>query len=88
MLLMFWGMSVMAGDACGTGVQPEPRVCDGNYFATWWLAYGALLLAAAVVTPVAILLAPRFRVPRWPWPLLVIALLPIMTVGYFVMISR
>lgn len=90
-LTVVWGMSVMAGDSCGTrgpNGPPEPRICDGEYFATWWLGYAAVLVAAAIVTPILILLAPRFRWWRWTMPFAVSVMLLVVTVGYFVMITR
>ena len=84
---MFWLMSVMAGDSCGS-VPDELKVCNGNYFATWWLTYAAVLAGAVLVTPIAILLAGRRQMVRWPWPALVIVLLIAATVGYGYMLSR
>lgn len=70
-LALFWLMSVMAGDSCGS-VPHDLRMCSGNYFAQWFFGYAAVLVAGAVVTPVAIVLAGRRGGRRWPWPLLTI----------------
>jgi hypothetical protein len=78
---MFWVMSVMMTDSCGSVVD-EPRVCDGEYFATWFFAYAAVLVAGLLVTPIAIVVAGRRGKLRWPWPAFVIVLLIAATIGY------
>jgi hypothetical protein len=87
LLGMFWLMSVMAGDSCGS-VEPGLRVCDGNYFVTWWFAYAGVLIGAVFVTPIAIIVAGRTGKWRWPWPVLAIVLLVAASVGYGFMLSR
>jgi hypothetical protein len=87
MLGMFWLMSVMAGDSCGS-VPDDLRVCDGNYFVTWWFTYAAVLVAAVFATPIAIIVAGKRGHRRWPWPLLAIVLLVAASVGYGYMLSR
>ncbi|HUP99465.1 MAG TPA: hypothetical protein VM093_03310 [Aeromicrobium sp.] len=84
---MFWVMSVMMTDSCGSVVD-EPRVCDGQYFATWFFAYAAALAVGLLATPVAIVVAGRMGKPRWPWPVLVIVLLAAATIGYGFAFSR
>ena len=87
MLAVFWMMSVMMTDSCGS-VDVEPKVCDGAYFATWFFAYAGVLAIAAVATPIAILLAGRDGRLRWPWPVLAILLLIAATAGYVFLFTR
>lgn len=86
LLLLFLGLSVMAGDACGTGVPgaPDPRICSGMYFATLFYGYALVLLAAAVITPVLILRADGWR---WLRPVLVTLLLLVLFVVYMTMLT-
>lgn len=86
-LVLFWLMSVMMTDSCGS-VSDELRVCDSTYFATWFFAYAAVLAVVAVTTPVAIIVAGRRQAKRWPWPVLAIALLVAASAGYVVLFSR
>ena len=87
LLGMFWLMSVMAGDSCGS-VPNDLKVCDGDYFATWFFAYATVLAGAVVVTPIAIIVAGRLGKWRWPWPVLAIVLLIAASVGYGFALSR
>jgi len=87
MLAVFWMMSVMMTDSCGS-VAEELKVCDGAYFATWFFAYAAVLAIAAIATPIAILLAGRNGRWRWPWPALAIVLLAGATAGYVFLFTR
>lgn len=87
LLAPLWLMSVMAGDSCGSVID-EPRVCDGNYFVTWFFGYAGVLLVAAVATPIAIVIAGRRGRWRWPWPVVAIALLVAATVVYVYALSR
>jgi hypothetical protein len=84
---IFWLMSVMMTDSCGS-VPIEPRVCDGAYFATWFFAYAAVLVLAVLATPIAIIVAGRNRKWRWPWPVLMIVLLIAASAGYLYAFSR
>jgi hypothetical protein len=87
MLVVLSALSVMATDPCGTGVD-EPRVCDGDYFATAFFGYWSVLILAAIAVPILILIAGRRERRRWPWPLAAIGILLVLTVGYFVVISQ
>jgi hypothetical protein len=87
LLGMFWLMSVMAGDSCGA-TSNDLKVCDSTYFVFWWFAYAAVLVAAALFTPVAIIVADRRGAWCWPWPVLAIVVLTAATVGYGVLLSR
>lgn len=78
---MFWLMSVMMTDSCGSVID-EPRVCDGEYFATWFFAYAAVLAAGLLITPIGIIVAGRRGKRRWPWPVIVILVLVAATIGY------
>ena len=86
LLLLFLGLSVMAGDACGTGGPDiiEPRICSGTYFASLFYGYALVLLVAAVATPILILKADRLR---WLRPLLVMVLLAVLFVVYMALLS-
>ena len=86
-LVLFWLMSVMMTDPCGSVVD-EPRVCDSTYFATWFFAYAAILAVAALATPIAIIVAGRRQAKRWPWPILAIVLLVAASAGYVALFSR
>lgn len=86
-LALFWMMSVMMTDSCGS-VDDEPKVCDSAYFATWFFAYAAVLVIAALATPIAILLAGRNGRWRWPWPTLAILLLAAASAGYVFLFTR
>lgn len=84
---MFWVMSVMMTDSCGSVID-EPRVCAGEYFATWFFAYAAVLVLAVLATPIAIIVAGRKGRRRWPWPALTILLLVGATAGYIYVFTR
>lgn len=86
-LSVFWLMSVMMTDSCGSVID-EPKVCDGNYFATWFFAYAAVLVIAVLATPIAIIVAGRMGRLRWPWPALTILLLAAATAGYIFLFTR
>jgi len=81
-LAPLWLMSVMMTDSCGS-VADEPAVCNSGYFATGWIGFAGLLLAAAVLTPIAIVVAGKRGNRRWKWPLVAIAVLVVAT-GTFV----
>ena len=87
LLVPFWFMSVMMTDSCGSVIE-EPRVCDGDYFATWFFAYAAVLVVAAIATPIAIVVAGRKGRLQWPWPALTILLLAAATAGYVYLFTR
>lgn len=87
-LLVFLVFSVMAGDSCGSGVQPAPRVCEGDYFATIFFAFGFLLLVMAVAVPVMIVVAGRRGWYRWLQPLLGMVILLAGGVLYAFLLSR
>jgi len=86
LLLLFLGLSVMAGDACGTGGPDiiEPRICSGAYFASLFYGYALVLLVAAVATPILILRADRLR---WLRPLLMMVVLAVLFVVYMALLS-
>jgi hypothetical protein len=84
---MLWLMSVMMTDSCGSVID-EPLVCNGAYFATWFFAYAAALVVGLLATPIAIVVAGRKGMPRWPWPVLVIVLLAAASVGYVYAFTR
>lgn len=86
-LVPFWFMSVMMTDSCGA-VPEAARVCDGAYFATWFFAYAAVLVLAALATPIAIIVAGRRGAPRWPWPLLTMVALAAASAGYVFLFTR
>jgi hypothetical protein len=83
-LFIFLIFSVMAGDACGTGVA-EPRICSGVYFTTIFYGFGLLLLIAAVVVPVTIVLAER---RRWLRPILGMVVLSVAAVAYVILVTQ
>ena len=85
---LFLVFSVMAGDSCGSGVEPALRVCDGDYFATIFFAFGFLLLVVAVTVPVLILIAGRRGWHRWLQPVLGIVVLVIGTVAYGFLLAQ
>lgn len=82
-LFIFLIFSVMAGDACGTGVA-EPRICTGVYFAVIFYGFAAVLLVAAVAVPVLIL---RARRRRWLRPLLGMVALTVAAVVYIGLVT-
>jgi hypothetical protein len=84
---MLWLTSVMMTDSCGS-VADEPAVCNAAYFVTWWFAYAALLVLAALVTPIAIVVAGKRGNVRWKWPVLVILLLAAASAGYIFLFTR
>ena len=84
---VFWLMSVMMTDSCGA-VPDELRICDSDYFATWFFAYAAVLVVAVIATPLAIIIAGRKGRLRWPWPALTIVLLAAATAGYVFVFTR
>jgi hypothetical protein len=84
---MFWLMSVMAGDSCGS-VPNDLKVCDGTYFVTWFFAYAGVLVFAAIATPIAIVVAGRRGSLRWPWPVVAIVALIAASAGYLFALSR
>jgi hypothetical protein len=88
LLFMFLVLSVMAGDSCGSGVEPQPRVCEGDYFATIFFAFGASLVVAALAVPVLIIVAGQRGWYRWLQPVFGIVFLVIATVVYFFFLSR
>ena len=79
--------SVMAGDACGTGVL-EPRICSGMYFATIFYGFAFVLLVAAIAVPVLILRAGRRGDLRWLRPVLAMVVLVVFTVVYIVLLTQ
>ncbi len=89
LLLLFLGLSVMAGDACGTGGPDliEPRICSGTYFASLFYGYGLVLLIAAVVVPVLIVRAGRRRRLRWLRPVLAMVVLAVLFVAYMALLT-
>lgn len=87
LLGLLWMTAVMMTDSCGAAPD-DPAVCDGTYFVTWWLAYAAVLVAAVVFTPVAILVAGRRGSRRWPWPVLTILVLAAASVGFVLLFTR
>lgn len=87
LLVLFWLTSVMMTDSCGS-VPDGLRVCDGDYFATWFFAYAAVLLLAAVATPIALIIAGRRGGRRWPWPVLAMILLALASAGYAFLFTR
>ncbi len=86
-LVLLWMTSVMMIDSCGS-VADEPAVCNSAYFVTWWFAYAAILAAAVVFTPIAILVAGRRGARRWPWPTLAICLLVAASAGFIFLFTR
>lgn len=86
-LTLFWLFSVMMTDSCGA-VPEEARVCDGDYFATWFFTYAAVLVLAALATPIAIIVAGRRGARRWPWPLLTMVVLAAASAGYVFLFTR
>ncbi|MFL6088880.1 MAG: hypothetical protein ACJ71Z_01935 [Aeromicrobium sp.] len=86
-LAPLWLMSIMMTDSCGS-VADEPAVCNLTYFTTGWFAFAGLLVAAAVVTPVAIVVAGKRGNRRWKWPVIVIAALVAGTVAFVYAFTR
>lgn len=88
LLLLFLGLSVMAGDSCGAGLEPELRVCSGSYFATIFFGYGIALAVAALAVPVLIVIAGRRGWFRWLMPVIGVVFLVIATVVYFLLLGQ
>ena len=88
LLLLFLGLSVMAGDSCGAGLEPELRVCSGSYFATIFLGYGCALAIAAIAVPVLIIVAGRRGWYRWLMPVIGVVFLVLATVVYFLLLGQ
>ena len=84
-LFIFLIFSVMAGDSCGSGVTPAPRVCDGAYFATIFYGFGFVLLIAAIAVPVLIVRASR---RRWLRPILGMVALSVCAVIYVILVTQ
>ena len=84
MLFIFLIFSVMAGDACGTGIA-EPRICSGAYFATVFYGFAFVLLIAAIAVPVLIVRASR---RRWLRPVLGMVVLTISAVIYVGLVTQ
>lgn len=80
--------SVMMTDPCGSGIDDEPRVCSGGYFAWAFFGYWTVLIVAAIAVPVLILIAGRRDRRRWPWPLAGILILVVSTVIYVIALTR
>ncbi len=87
-LFIFLIFSVMAGDSCGSGVEPELRVCSGAYFATIFYGFGFALLIATTATPVMIVVAGRRGWWRWLQPVFGIVFLVIALVVYFALLMQ
>lgn len=87
-LFIFLIFSVMAGDSCGSGVEPAPRVCSGAYFATIFYGFAFVLLIATIAVPVMIVIAGRRGWYRWLQPVFGIAFLTIGLVAYFALLIR
>lgn len=86
--LVFLVFSVMAGDSCGSGVEPSLRVCDGDYFATIFFGFGFFLVLMAIAVPVMIVIAGRRGWYRWIQPVLGIVILIIGGIVYGVLLSQ
>ncbi len=84
LLFLFLVASVMAGDACGTGIA-EPRICSGMYFATIFYGFAAVLLIGAVAVPVLIIRADR---RRWLRPVVGMLALTVAAIAYLLLVSR
>ncbi len=87
-LFIFLIFSVMAGDSCGSGVTPAPRVCDGAYFATIFYGFGFVLLIAAIAVPVMIVRAGRSGRRRWLQPVYGMTLLVLASVAYMILLVQ
>ena len=87
-LFIFLIFSVMAGDSCGSGVTPAPRVCDGAYFATIFYGFGFVLLIAAIAVPIMIVRAGRRGGRRWLQPVFGMLFLPIGAVAYMTLLVQ
>lgn len=87
-LFIFLVFSVMAGDSCGSGVEPELRVCSGSYFATIFFGFGFALVLAALAVPVLIVIAGRLGWHRWLMPVLGVVFLVVATVAYFLLLGQ
>lgn len=87
-LFIFLIFSVMAGDSCGSGVTPAPRVCDGAYFATIFYGFGFVLLIAAIAVPVMIVAAGRRGRRRWLQPVYGIIFLVIGATAYMALLIQ
>ena len=83
-LFVFLIFSVMAGDACGTGIA-EPRICSGAYFATIFYGFGFVLLITAIAVPVLIVRASR---RRWLRPVMGMVVLTIAAVVYIGLVTQ
>jgi hypothetical protein len=86
-LAMLWLTSVMMTDSCGA-TSDDPAVCNAAYFVTWWFAYAALLIAAVVITPIAIIVAGKRGNVRWKWPVMVIVILAAASAGFVFLFTR
>lgn len=86
-LSMLWLTAVMMTDSCGT-TPDEPAVCNAAYFVTWWFGYAALLVAAVVITPIAIVVAGRRGNARWKWPVVMMVTLAAASAGFVALFTR
>jgi hypothetical protein len=86
-LVLFSLMSVMATDSCGTG-GAELAVCDGNYFATIFFGYWAVLVGVPVLTTIGSLVAIGRHRLAWPYAVGGLVVLGVATVVYFLLMTR
>ena len=87
-LFIFMIFSVMAGDSCGSGVTPAPRVCEGAYFATIFYGFGFVLLIAAIAVPFMIVRAGRRGRRRWLQPVYGMAFLTVGAIAYMALLVQ
>lgn len=88
LLGLFSLVSVMATDSCGATDGPDLAICDGNYFALILVSYWAVLVGVPVFALIACVV--RLTRHRLAWPFAVGGLvgLVLVTVVYFMLLSR
>lgn len=79
--------SVFATDSCGS-VDPEPAVCNGDYFSTVLFCFWFALFALIVAVPIMIVVSGRRGGRPWMWPLIGGFLSIVLVVVFFSLMSR
>jgi len=79
--------SAFATDSCGS-VDPEPAVCDGDYFSTVLFSFWFALFALIVVVPILIVVSALRGGRPWIWPLIGGFLSIVLVVVFFALMSR
>lgn len=82
-----WVTSVMMTDSCGATTTSSP-VCNMAYFGAVFIGYAVGVVAAAVITPIAIVVAIRRGRASWPWALGVLLALAAGSVLFVFLMTR